>query len=197
MNIGEHLNRIEQSKGNVYSYDNAVIELEEEAEILLSKNTGFLFNCSWLKKDPFSSVLVIRKGARLIIGGNTKIFSGAEIYVNKNATFKIGNGYINNHFTLHCFQQIELGEDVAIADNVTIRDSDSHVITSNVNHIMTQPIQIGNHVWIGTNVTILKGVTIGDGAIIAAGAVVTRNVPARCLAGGVPARVIKEGVRWE
>jgi acetyltransferase-like isoleucine patch superfamily enzyme len=62
---------------------------------------------------------------------------------------------------------------------------------------MTKPVHIGNHVWIGMNVMILKGVTIGDGAIIAAGSVVNRDVPERCLAGGVPAKVIKENVQWE
>ena len=35
------------------------------------------------------------------------------------------------------------------------------------------------------------GVTIGAGSIIAAGAVVTRDIPAGCLAAGVPARVIR------
>ena len=39
--------------------------------------------------------------------------------------------------------------------------------------------------------TVLPGVTLGDGAIIAAGAVVTKDVPARTIAGGVPAKVIK------
>lgn len=44
---------------------------------------------------------------------------------------------------------------------------------------------------------ILKGVSVGDGAIIAADAVVTRDVPAGCLAAGVPAKVIRKNVEWE
>jgi acetyltransferase-like isoleucine patch superfamily enzyme len=59
-----------------------------------------------------------------------------------------------------------------------------------------QPVHIGNKVWIGANVTILKGVSIGDGSVIAAGSVVTRSIPANCLAGGIPAKVIKENVAW-
>lgn len=39
---------------------------------------------------------------------------------------------------------------------------------------------------------ILPGVDIGDGAVIAAGAVVGTDVPAGCVAGGVPARIIKK-----
>lgn len=50
---------------------------------------------------------------------------------------------------------------------------------------------IEKDVWIGANVTILAGVHIGRGATIAAGAVVNINVPPYCIAGGVPAKVIK------
>ena len=46
-------------------------------------------------------------------------------------------------------------------------------------------------VWIGANVTLLSGVTIGRGATIAAGAVVNKSIPPYCVAGGVPAKVIK------
>lgn len=53
------------------------------------------------------------------------------------------------------------------------------------------PIHIGKGVWIGANATVLAGVTIGDHAVVAAGAVVTKDVPARGIVGGVPARFIK------
>lgn len=54
------------------------------------------------------------------------------------------------------------------------------------------PVIIGQNVWIGDKVTILPGVTIGDGAVIAANAVVTKDVPPYSMAGGNPARIIKE-----
>ncbi len=83
-----------------------------------------------------------------------------------------------------------------ISENVTIRDSDNHTIIRE-GYEVSQPVKIGNHVWIGLGAIILKGVTIGDGAVIAAGAVVTRDVPPKALAGGVPAKVIKENIEWK
>ena len=196
MNVALHLEKIRLEE-TYYTFENAYIEMKKSGTITINENAKFLFNHSWLKKDPAKSVLVVSEHASLEVYGNFKIFSGATVYVNRNAKLTLGSGYINNNVTLHCFEKIDIGEDVAIADNVTIRDSDNHRITSEENYKMTQPISIGNHVWIGINVTILKGVKIGDGAIIAAGAVVTRDVPAGCLAAGVPARVIKNNVSWE
>ncbi len=50
---------------------------------------------------------------------------------------------------------------------------------------------IEKDVWIGANVTILAGAHVGRGATIAAGAVVNKDVPPYCIAGGVPAKVLK------
>nr|WP_326185639.1 CatB-related O-acetyltransferase [uncultured Oscillibacter sp.] len=50
---------------------------------------------------------------------------------------------------------------------------------------------VGNDVWIGRNSVILPGVHIGDGAIVAAQSVVTRNVAPYTVAGGNPARFLK------
>ena len=51
---------------------------------------------------------------------------------------------------------------------------------------------VGNDVWIGQNVTVMPGVHIGDGAIIAANSVVAKDIPAYCIAGGNPCKVIKK-----
>lgn len=44
---------------------------------------------------------------------------------------------------------------------------------------------------IGSNATILCGIEIGESAIVGAGAVVTKNVPARTVVAGNPARALR------
>ena len=53
-------------------------------------------------------------------------------------------------------------------------------------------ILIGNDVWIGYEALIMPGVKIGDGAIIAARSVVVSDIPPYTVAGGNPAKVIKQ-----
>lgn len=50
---------------------------------------------------------------------------------------------------------------------------------------------IGRDCFIGARSLILPGVRIGDGAIVGAGSVVTRDVPARAVVAGNPARIVR------
>jgi UDP-2-acetamido-3-amino-2,3-dideoxy-glucuronate N-acetyltransferase len=50
--------------------------------------------------------------------------------------------------------------------------------------------RVERHASIGSNVTILAGVTIGEEALVGAGAVVTKDVPARAIVAGVPAKIV-------
>jgi len=153
--------------------------------------------CQW-SGSPFfyPGHLLVTKGGALQVDGSFKIFTGLRVVVDPGGILRLGSGYINNDVRISCFQSITIGDDVAISENVTIRDSDNHEVVGR-GAPSSAPIVIGDHVWVGLGSTILKGVRIGTGSIVAAGSIVTRDVPDKCLVAGVPATVRRIGVSWK
>lgn len=89
--------------------------------------------------------------------------------------------------------RIEIGNHVSLAPGVFLTASDYQFIAGLP--FRDQPkrerdIRIGNDVWLGAGVVVTAGVTLGDGCIVGAGAVVTKDLPAGCIAVGVPAKVV-------
>lgn len=103
-----------------------------------------------------------------------------------------------NNCQISAVGKVVINSGCLFGDNVFITDN----FHGNGSNLSMPPIErdlfhkgnviIGKNVWIGRNVAIMPGVTIGDGAIIGANAVVTHDVPANCIAVGVPAKVIKK-----
>ena len=110
---------------------------------------------------------------------------GMNITVGKRVT-------INMNVCMQDQGGITIGDGTFIGHNVVLATLNHDPDPEKRADIFPAPIVIGKNVWIGSNSTVLQGVTIGDGAIIAAGAVVTKDVPERAVAGGVPAKVIKK-----
>jgi acetyltransferase-like isoleucine patch superfamily enzyme len=81
-----------------------------------------------------------------------------------------------------------LEDDVFIGPNATLTN-DMFPPSKNWPEKM-QGIRVEKGAAIGANATILPGVTIGAGALVGAGAVVTRDVPAKAIVVGNPARVV-------
>lgn len=89
--------------------------------------------------------------------------------------------------------RIDLGDNVSLAPGVFLTASDYQFDMGAP--FREQPkrerdVLIGNDVWLGAGVIVTAGVTIGNGCIVGAGAVVTKDLPAGCVAVGVPAKVI-------
>jgi virginiamycin A acetyltransferase len=91
---------------------------------------------------------------------------------------------------------VHLERDVLIAAGVHIPSGgDTHGIDDVDRPIREQPgtrrlVRIGAGSWIGSAAVVLADV--GAASVIAAGSVVTKPIPERVIAGGVPARVIRE-----
>lgn len=69
--------------------------------------------------------------------------------------------------------------------------SANHSHTNHSIHKKTEPIIIGNNVFVGANSIIVSGVKIGDNVVIGAGSVVSKNIPSNSIAVGNPCKVIK------
>jgi acetyltransferase-like isoleucine patch superfamily enzyme len=103
------------------------------------------------------------------------------------------------NLTLGAHEAIIIEDDVMFAGNVHLTDGfhgfenvDEPYKYQPISRIA--PILIKRGCWIGQNAVILPGVTIGELSIIGANSVVNRDIPARCIAVGAPARVIR---KWD
>ena len=180
-------------KGRIIPYEKSVFILHETSRIELRGNFSTNTNC--ILPNGRSTIVRLDEKAVLKINGNFSMFYGGDIVVMKNAVLELGSGFCNSDVKIRSKKSVKIGNGVFISHDVTIIDTDAHPL-SYEGYEMTRPIVICNNVWIGTKALILKGVTIGEGAVIGAGAVVTKDVPAFCLVAGVPAKIIKENIKW-
>jgi acetyltransferase-like isoleucine patch superfamily enzyme len=144
--------------------------------------------------------IYIEEGA--VIRGTLRCesFGDGQILIGRNV-------YVGDDVLISCSAGVKLGDNTLIAHGVQIFDNNTHPVKFEERHndwvyilkglgekprIDSRNIVIGQSCWIGFNSIILKGVTIGDHTIVSAGSVVTTDIPANVIAGGNPARVIKE-----
>lgn len=123
------------------------------------------------------------------IGVDATIGLGCIFDTPKNLT--IGEkSVINARCRLDSRGGIEIGTCVSISCDTIILTADHD--PNNFMEGRNQPVKIDPYVFVGTRAMILAGVTIGTQSVIAAGSVVAKDIPAHSIAGGVPARKIKD-----
>jgi serine acetyltransferase len=112
----------------------------------------------------------------------------------------IGSGtHILRMCHIACIGEIEIGPNCMIAERVLIGDT-YHDYRDPQMPILDQPmvtpekVTIRAGAYVGAGSVVLMGVTIGENAYVGAGAVVTRDVEARTLVVGNPARPVS---RWD
>jgi len=127
------------------------------------------------------------------IGDNTKI--GPFVEIQKNA--RVGrNCKIQSH-TFIC-EGVTIEDGVFVGHNVCFINDKYPRSTNELGELQTEadwavePTIIKKGASIGSSCTILSNVTIGEGAIVGAGSVVTKDVPAKSIVAGNPAKIIRK-----
>jgi acetyltransferase-like isoleucine patch superfamily enzyme len=139
--------------------------------------------------------------------GRDCVIHGTLVAETDNASIRIAdNVFINIGTFIDCVQSITIDDDVMIAYDCVVADSDNHSLRYSVRKddlrklrqrrydwgtAKTTPIHICKGAWIGASSIVLKGVRVGVGSVVGAGSVVTKDVPDWTVVGGNPARVLR------
>ena len=123
---------------HVIIYKNTTCAIEKLSKIIIHSGS-LAINKPWFKKDPFPTFLTLHAGSIIDVNGIFAFYPSSRITLSYNARLSLGSGYANMGLNLCCFNKISIGKNVAISENVTIRDSDNHSIVSHA-HTQTSPV---------------------------------------------------------
>jgi len=175
---GKSLSNIEAGSKILNRIDNIVLDFE-------------LMVLRWVSHVPshtfrkfFYKVSGMRIGKGSVVHMWANFFDLAGIIIGEDTI-------VGDHVFLDGRAKLTIGNHVDMASSVMIYNSEHDLEKENFS-ARTEPVEIGDYVFIGPRAIILPGVKIGKGAVVAAGAVVTKDVPEFKIVGGVPTVVIGE-----
>jgi carbonic anhydrase/acetyltransferase-like protein (isoleucine patch superfamily) len=182
---------------------------------LIVKGTAFMYRCKINingtgNKIVFGNKCLLKNCSISVIGNNNKIILGDTTCIHK------GDLYIENdnnvididEKTLICGPShiaciegttVKIGKDCLFSSETHIRTGDSHsVLDLQGNRInYSKNVVLGNHVWLGYRAVLTKGAEIPDNSVVSLGAIVTKTFDTpNIILGGVPAKIVKDGINW-
>ncbi|MEO1006486.1 MAG: gamma carbonic anhydrase family protein [Cyanobacteria bacterium J06638_38] len=138
------------------------------------------FDSSWSTPNVSSAAFI---AANATVMGNVAVAEGASIWYGAVVRGDVERIEIGKYSNIQdgAILHGDPGKPTILEDYVTV----GHRAVIHSAHIKTGSL-------IGIGAIILDGVTVGAGCIIGAGSVVTKDVPARSLVMGIPARKVKD-----
>lgn len=137
---------------------------------------------SGLRMGRLSRISIFTKNSALTIGENCYFRKFCSVVVS-DGKMKIGdNFFMNNHSSLNCMGEIEIGDNCLFGEAVKLYDHNYDYrkedgLPFNQKGHRRGKIKVGNNCWLGSNCVVLMNVTIGDNVIVGANTVVYKDIP--------------------
>lgn len=110
------------------------------------------------------------------------------------SSFTLGDRtIILQNTNINATKPVSIGDDSGIGGHCLIFTHGAWLNQLDGYPVTYEPVTIGRSVWLPWRVFVMPGAEIGDGAVIGANSLVSGVIPARALAVGTPARVVKAG----
>lgn len=140
------------------------------------------------------------RGGTVVIGEN--IFGGSKVQIGGGGNgdpyslLCIGDGtYLGDDVFINICRPVLIGKEVFLTQR-------SILVTHNIGHSILEgyenrfaPVVLEDYSQVGMNSTIYAGSRIGRGSIVMSNSYVVSSIPPGKLAGGIPARVLREATR--
>lgn len=147
--------------------------------------------------------LNLKKGSLLKFSGKAQFSRGVRIK-NKGVIAFGNNFHANKNCSISCTERIVFGDNDLLGWNVSLRDSDGHVIRpknrplNDNSKTVAKNVIIGNHVWIASECHILRGTAIPDDCVVGYRSLVNKSFTERnTIIAGQPAAIVKRDIEWE
>ena len=141
---------------------------------------------------------VVHNWGRMVIHDRVQLVSTVarlELVSMQGGSLEVGERtFINYGTQIAATDLVKIGARCLLGTHNLLIDNDFHRLEPErrLEKPESAPIILEDNVWLGARVIVLGGVTIGEGSAVAAASVVTRDIPPRCLAAGMPARVVRD-----
>lgn len=142
-------------------------------------------------------------GATIFIGPDCE-FTAGDLYCGAGSSIVFNGGVTATRCAIVDARNggsIVAEQDQLWAANVYVATDDMHRLADEATGARLNPfgahIRLGSHVWLGRDVTVTGHAEIGDGVVVGMQSMVRgQKIPANTAVGGVPARVLREGITW-
>ena len=162
------------------------------SEIIRGKFYGWYWRCNDLRIGE-NTTFIYPQNIR--IGNRVSVYNDVEIIAYKNSEIVIGDDtHISKGSIISGIGGVIIGKKCAISSGVRIYTISNDFKKKELPIIEQRkilPVAIENNVLIGANVVILPGVIIGQNSVVGAGSVVSKDIAPNVVAGGQPAKFLK------
>jgi acetyltransferase-like isoleucine patch superfamily enzyme len=162
----------------------------------------------WVHRLARLEVERFSAGRGTVVNGHARVFGtevrlGRECWIDEYATIGGGSAFdpgahlhagdwlhLGNYSQVNIARGVTCGDEVGIGIGTRVFTHGAYLSEWDGYPVHFEGVRIGSRVWL-PNAQVNPGVTIGDDVVVAAGSVVTTDIPARSMAGGIPAVVLR------